>query len=130
MVSLSSRISYYTVLTFFLWWYEMIKCLHDEMKGVNDAGTVGQGEASTDLLLIFQKEGHLVPNCSWPRISEMWESRAIMSRDFRIMSYLLSAILLLVYCSLVHSSPFHHQSMFLIGTSLNTLTSIKATLEE
>lgn len=42
----------------------MIKCLHNEMKEVNDTDTVGQREAATDLPLILQKEGHLVPDRS------------------------------------------------------------------
>ena len=76
VVSLSSK--YLTVVysSFFLWWCEMIKCLHDEMKW-------GEWHKHCDLMLGYywpsddtQKKDHLPSGCGWLWVTETQESKA------------------------------------------------------
>lgn len=54
----------------FLWWYKVIKCYMMRWSGVNDTGIVTQCQATTDLMMIHQKEDHLLPDRDWPQVTE------------------------------------------------------------
>jgi len=68
-----------------LWWREMIKCLHGEMK---DVGNVmwPRVRLLIDCLIMCQKEDNLLPDCGWPRVTETKESIAM---DRRGLVYIL-----------------------------------------